>query len=127
MEHSKKRIPKTRFLLYSFAGLIIFSIFSFGSLGIYMSHKSHEAFHQIGSIYMSGMSEQISRHFESVINLRFDQVNGLVSVNVSDDYDNTKELYKKLVSGATKRGLIIWPFARRTATLKCFMDNRYSL
>ncbi|MCI9080798.1 MAG: response regulator [Lachnospiraceae bacterium] len=104
MEHSKKRIPKTRFLLYSFAGLIIFSIFSFGSLGIYMSRKSHEAFHQIGSIYMSGMSEQISRHFESVINLRFDQVNGLVSVNVSDDYDNTKELYKKLVSGATKRG-----------------------
>ena len=92
----------TRFLLCSFSGLIIFSILSFGWLGIYMTRESHKAFHQIGNIYMSGMSEQISRHFESVIKLRFDQVNGLVAVVPSDNRD-TEELYAELVYRANVR------------------------
>lgn len=103
MEHSKKKNTKTRFLLYSFAGLIIFSILAFSWLGVYMSRKSHEAFHQIGNIYMSGLSEEISRHFESVIKMRFDQVSGLVSIVRSDDYDDTEELYEELVYRADVR------------------------
>lgn len=103
MENSKKRNTVTRFLICSFFGIIIFSIFSFSWLGFYMTRKSHEAFHQIGNIYMSGMSEQISRHFESVIKLRFDQVSGLVSVVPSDDCD-TEELYEELVYRANVRG-----------------------
>lgn len=67
-----------------------------------MTRESHKAFHQIGNIYMSGMSEQISRHFESVIKLRFDQVNGLVAVVPSDNRD-TEELYAELVYRANVR------------------------
>lgn len=102
MIHSNKKNAMTRFLLCSFSGLIIFSILSFGWLGIYMTRESHKAFHQIGNIYMSGMSEQISRHFESVIKLRFDQVNGLVAVVPSDNRD-TEELYAELVYRANVR------------------------
>lgn len=105
MECDKKKSSDTHFshfLKYSFIGIIIFSIFSFGWLGFYMTRQSHEAFHQIGSIYMSEMSKQISRHFESVIKLRFSQVNGLVSVVPSDKLDG-EELYQELVDKATVR------------------------
>lgn len=102
MGHSKKKNAITRFLICSFSGIIIFSILSFSWLGIYMTRKSHEAFHQIGNIYMSGMSEQISRHFESVIKLRFDQVSGLVSVVQSDDRDK-EEIDAELVYRANVR------------------------
>lgn len=103
MEHGKKRNAITRFLTRSFIGILIVSIFSFTWLGIYMNNKSHDAFHQIGSIYISGMSDQISRHFESVIELRFDQARGLVSV-VSSERQTQEELYEELVYRADVRG-----------------------
>lgn len=93
MEQNKNAIM--RFLKLSFAGVVLFSIFSFTCLGLYMNHKSHEAFHQIGNIYLSGTGEQISRHFESVIQLRFNQVKGLVSV-VSSEGRDREELYQEL-------------------------------
>ena len=92
MENSKKKNPTTRFLIYSFIGLLIFSIIMFSLLGIYMSRKSKKAVYEIGQIYMSGMNEQMSRHFETVIKLRFNQVSGIVSV-VSADNNDIEKLY----------------------------------
>lgn len=102
MEHDKSKNRTTRFLVCSFVGLIVFSIFSFSFLALYMTKKSHESFYKIGQIYMSGMSEQISSHFESVIQLRFNQVSGLVSVVPADNPD-TDTLYKELVYRARVR------------------------
>ena len=90
MESSKKKNPATRFLMYSFIGLLIFSIIIFSLLGIYMSRKSKKAVYEVGQIYMSGMNEQMSRHFETVIKLRFDQVSGIVSVVPADNINNVK-------------------------------------
>lgn len=98
MERRKKNSIK-RFLLGSGFALIIFSIFTFIFLASYMTTKSHDAFHQIGTLYMSGVSEQISRHFESVINLRFNQVIGLTTA-VSSDISDQEEIYKKLIDEA---------------------------
>lgn len=102
MARNRQKNSIKRFLACSLAGLLVFSIFTFGWLGFYMTRKSHEAFHQIGNIYMSGMSEQISRHFETVINLRFDQVSGLVSVVSSDEHEK-EALYEELVYRARVR------------------------
>lgn len=92
MEHGKSKNAIMRFLRLSFAGITTFSIFAFTCLGLYMNRKSHEAFHQIGDIYLSGTSQQISRHFESVIQLRFNQVEGLVSVVSPEEPDLYQEL-----------------------------------
>ena len=102
MENSKKKNPTTRFLIYSFIGLLIFSIIMFSLLGIYMSRKSKKAVYEIGQIYMSGMNEQMSRHFETVIKLRFNQVSGIVSV-VSADNNDIEKLYEELVYRAQVR------------------------
>ena len=96
MGNSKKKHSVTHFLIGSFIGLLFFSIVIFSILGIYMSRKSKKAVYEIGEIYMSGMNEQMSRHFETVIKLRFDQVSGIVSV-VSVDNNEKEKLYEELV------------------------------
>ena len=103
MENSKKKNSTTRFLTYSFVGLLIYSIITFSMLGIYMGRRSKKAVYEIGQIYMSGMNEQMSRHFETVIKLRFDQVGGIVSV-VSADNSDKEKLYEELVYRARVRG-----------------------
>ncbi len=102
MENSKKKNPTTRFLIGSFIGLLIFSIIMFSLLGIYMGRKSKNAVYEIGKIYMSGMNEQMSRHFETVIKLRFNQVSGIVSV-VPTDTDDKDTLYEELIYRAQVR------------------------
>ncbi len=51
---------------------------------------------------MSGMNEQMSRHFETVIKLRFDQVTSIVSV-VSADNNDMETLYEELIYRAQVR------------------------
>ena len=102
MRNSKTKDSTTRFLIYSFIGLLIFSIIVFSLLGIYMSRKSEKTVYEIGQIYMSGMNKQMSNHFETVIKLRFGQVSGIVSV-VSADNNNKEKLYEELVYRAQVR------------------------
>lgn len=102
MRNSETKDSTTRFLIYSFIGLLIFSISMFSLLGIYMSRKSEKAVYEVGQIYMSGMNKQMSKHFETVIKLRFNQVNGIVSV-VSADNKNKEKLYEELVYRAQVR------------------------
>ena len=102
MRNSKTKDSTTRFLIYSFIGLLIFSIIIFSLLGIYMSRKSEKTVYEIGQIYMSGMNKQMSNHFETVIKLRFGQVSGIVSV-VSADNNNKEKLYEELVYRAQVR------------------------
>lgn len=102
MIRGKQKNSVTRFLTLGFAGLLILSVLAFSGLGIYMNHKSHEAFQKIGNIYMSGTCDQISRHFESVIKLRFKQVCGIVTV-VSSENRDMDELYEELVYRAEVR------------------------
>lgn len=102
MRNSKTKDSTTRFLIYSFIGLLIFSIIVFSLLGIYMNRTSEKSVYEIGQIYMSGMNEQMSKHFETVIKLRFDQVSGIVSV-VSADNNNKEKLYEELVYRAQVR------------------------
>ncbi len=111
MKEKKRKSKKKRnlkntiqnYLIISFIGIAAISILSFSWLGFFMTEQSHHAFHQIGSLFMSQTSEQVSRHFESVINLRFDQVEGLVAVVPSQTSD-LEQTYDELVYRAQVRG-----------------------
>ena len=52
---------------------------------------------------MAGMNEQMSRHFENVIKLRFAQVEGITSV-VSAENNDRESQYEELVYRAQVRG-----------------------
>lgn len=122
MEQGKSRNAIMRFLKLSFVGITVFSIFAFTSLGLYMNRKSREAFHEIGSIYLSGTSEQISRHFESVMQLRFHQVEGLVSV-VSPEAVEQEQLYQQLSNQAKVRGFSYLALCATDGTMQTLMGS----
>ena len=103
MDSSLAKKNTTRFLIYSFVGLLVFSMGVFAMLGVYMSRKSTKTIHEVGEIYMSGMSEQMARHFENIIELRFEQVEGIVSV-VSSKSADKEAMYADLVYRAQVRG-----------------------
>ena len=65
-----------------------------------MNRKSKDTIYEVGEIYMSGMNEQMARHFENVIQLRFSQVEGIVSVVSAQDQE---DLYDELVYRAKVR------------------------
>ncbi len=71
----KKKTMK--FLLSSAVFICILCVSVFSFLAVYMNGKSSETMTEMGTIYMSGMSEQISIHFEKTMGLRLSQVEEL--------------------------------------------------
>ena len=57
MDSSLAKKNTTRFLIYSFVGLLVFSMGVFAMLGVYMSRKSTKTIHEVGEIY--GISDLI--------------------------------------------------------------------
>lgn len=86
----------THFLIGSFIGLIVISVIVFLALGIYMGRASEQTIDAVGDLYMTGMSDQISAHFQTIIDSKFDQAEAAVEV-VSADNDNIDEMYEDLI------------------------------
>ena len=93
----------TRFLITSMVLVALLSVFIFGFLAFYMNRKSADTISQVGSIYMSGMGEQISQHFATTIDLRLSPVEALVeSIPPSGmEHDTLRE---RLATAAQVRG-----------------------
>lgn len=101
--NDKKKDSIINFLIRSFVILLVFSVIIFTFLGVYTNQKNQKAVYEVGEIYMSGMNKQMSKNFENVIEIRFSQANGIVSVVSAEDF--TKEnLYQELVYRAQVRG-----------------------
>ncbi|MDE6388086.1 MAG: response regulator [Lachnospiraceae bacterium] len=92
----------THFLIGSFCALMVISIIAFLALGVYMNRASERTINAVGDLYMSGMSDRISAHFQTIIGSKFDQAEATVKV-VDADNDNIDELYKDLAYRAHVR------------------------
>ena len=79
MSKLKTRAP--RFLTVSLILASILTVCIFTFLGVYMTRRSSVTIGEVGKFYMNGMSEQISLHFATTINLRLGQVEALVQTN----------------------------------------------
>lgn len=104
MNKSIVRRKTTHFLIGSFICLLIFSVIVFVALGAYMNRVSEEMINVVGNLYMTGMSDQMCAHFETLIDSRFEQVEAAVEVVSSDDMENQDELYKELAYRVHVRG-----------------------
>lgn len=98
----KKRVSTTHFLIGSFIFLLLISIGAFIFLGLYMNKESKQSIDKLGSLYMTGMDEQISSHFGTLINLKLEQVEALVEA-VPADMNDIGELYQELIYRANIR------------------------
>ena len=99
MDNNEKKhvkIGATRFLMGSFVLLICFSVGVFAFLGSYMSRESERTIDDLGNMYMSSMGERISKHFETIINLRLSQAEAVVTV-VSSEGGDMGQIYDELI------------------------------
>ena len=100
MNHNKKPL---RFLTASLIAVSLLCVCIFSFLAFYMNQRSGDTISSVGQIYMSGMSQQISRHFETTIGLRLSQVEALVETNAPGTKDQD-ELMADLIYSAKARG-----------------------
>ncbi len=71
----------SRFLVVSLLALLTATVGTLGILSALMSYKSREAVGEIGTIYMEGMSNEMSEQFENTIELRMSSLASLIKLN----------------------------------------------
>ncbi len=81
-----KRVNPIHFLVGSFVLLSLLTFGVFFMLSNYLEGRSSNTISQVGEVYMSSMSEQISRHFETTMSLRLNQVETMVE-DIPPDYE----------------------------------------
>ena len=69
-----------------------------------MGSISAQTINEVGSLYMSSLSEQISLHFETTINLRLEQMEALATAMTSEDIHEDAEQREVLTSYAKALG-----------------------
>lgn len=69
-----------------------------------MNEKSAATMNEVGEIYMAGMSEQIRRHFGTVMELRLSQVEALVHDIEPNQGNGYEEVCRLLSNNAKARG-----------------------
>ncbi len=93
---NKKGSRTTHFLIGSFALLLCISAVAFLCLGYYVSKISKEAIDGVGDLYMTGINEQISSHFQTLMNLKLEQAETVTKVVLSES-QNKEDLYQELI------------------------------
>ena len=86
----------TRFLTVSLISVVSLCVVVCFYLAISMGKESENAVSDVSLIYMLGMSEQISRHFETTMNLRLSQVGGITESVVPEETVYGEELLERL-------------------------------
>jgi len=93
----------TRFLITSLVGVALLCVCVFSFLAIHMSSQSARTINQVGTLYMSNMSQQISIHFESIIGIQMNQLETLADTIPSDAVHEDRDLQEELVNQARAR------------------------
>lgn len=93
-----------RFLAVSFVIVIVLCSGAFFFQVKDMNEKSADIMNEIGAIYMGGMSEQTTRHFGTVMELRLSQVKALVHDIVPNQENGYEEVRRLLSNNAAARG-----------------------
>lgn len=80
------------FLIISIIGMVVLCVAVFVLTTYFMNKRSEKAIGELGTLYMSGMSEQAASHFETTIELRLMQASALTdSVPPPDKYTSGTE------------------------------------
>ncbi len=95
MEKSMKNMALSRSLKISIAVIICLNIFVFSFLGMSVNNMSESTIEKIGTTYMAGMNEQVSLHFETIIDLRLTMAESIAHIAAdeeSGDYGSREEI-----------------------------------
>ncbi len=93
----------TRFLVLSLALILALCLVVFGFLAFYMNGQNLDTINEVGTIYMTGMSERITMHFETTVEYRMSHVESLVERTPPDS--TVSNIRERLIYDAEARGI----------------------
>ena len=92
----------TRFLKFSLAAVVALCVLIFACLTIYSDKETKKTIEEVGTIYMTGMSERITMHFDTAIDYRLSQLENVVENCPPGLYSN-ETLWERLAASAEAR------------------------
>ena len=108
----------TRFLITSLLGVALVCVCVFSFLAVRISDQSSRTINEVGTLYMSSMSEQISMHFETTIDLCLNQMTALVKTVVPEEIHEDPAQMEELVFNAQARDIDYLGFYREDGTFE---------
>ena len=106
----KKASSPTRFLTLSLIVVAVLCILVFGFLALYMDSHNKDTINEVGAIYMTGMSERITMHFDTTIDYNLSQLQGVADAFPPDSRLSAEELREQLIYDARARGFTYLAF-----------------
>ncbi len=117
----------TRFLISSLVGVALLCVCVFSIFALHMSNQSAAAINRVGTLYMSSMSQQTSRHFESIINLQLAQLNSLAGTVSSDRIHEDRKLQEELTAQGKARDFTYVGFCNRDGSLEMLYGSQLTV
>ena len=77
-----------RSLKISIAVIVCLNILVFFILGISVNNMSESTIENIGTAYMAGMNEQVSLHFETIIDLRLTMAESIAHIAAGEEHSD---------------------------------------
>ena len=96
-------MPFLRSLKSSIALIICLNILVFAFLGISVKKMSEDTIETIGTAYMDGMSEQVSLHFETIIDLRLTMAESIAHIASGGEGNSSRGTLAEIEYGAKAR------------------------
>ena len=117
----------TRFLITSLVVVALLCVCVFSFFGIHMGNQSAHTINQVGTLYMSSMSQQISTHFESIIGLQMNQLKTLAGTVSSEDIHTDAALQEELAVQARARDFEYAGFCSKDGTLEMLYGSQLQI
>jgi len=111
----RKNTP--RFLTVTLTLVLTFTVCIFAFLAFFMNRQSKDSIRQVGRMYMSSISDQITMHFETTIGLRLNQLDALVKTVVTEDIHEDPADQESLIENAQARDFSHLAFCRADGSL----------
>ena len=93
---------ETKVLTVSIVISVILCVCVFSFLGVYMNHRNSDTIKDVGQLYMSGMNERITKHYETMMDLQLSQVETLEEI--SRDAVSESEMQAALNDDGASKG-----------------------
>ena len=117
----------TRFLITSLVVVALLCVCVFSFFGIHMGNQSARTINQVGTLYMSSMSQQISSHFESLIDVQMSQLKTLASTIPSDSVHTDPALQEELIAQAKARDFAYLGFYGNDGSLEMLYGSQVNV
>lgn len=117
----------TRFLAVSLISITVICVLVFFFLAGYMNTRNAETIGEIGTIYMSGMNERISMHFETTMDIRLDRLEDICDSIPPDSIVDYEAAYKDMAYSAEVRNFKYLALCSESGNLEMLYGDQIEL